>query len=365
MPRGSQSVARTISVAMATYNGAKYLMEQLQSIALQSRQPTELVVSDDASSDATPQVLAEFSRSAPFPVVVHSHSSNVGYARNFERALRSCVGDIVLFADQDDVWLPRKIERVAATMDANPGAHLVIHDRLFVDANLQDRGVTSLSLLRSRRLPVRMYVAGSATAVSRPLANLAVPLPELSTGAVGHDEWVHHLARTLNVAVLVQEPLMLYRRHGENYSRSAHEPFRSALRSWFAEFRRFASSLNAARTGSRQAKIVAQLELQHHLHARLQRAPEGLFGQDAQAAARRARKVAASIEQRLEVMRSPWRLARVVAADRVRRAGAYASTPNGVATLLMDVLSVHSTSIPSQSTWRHLDHEGSEPDAVR
>lgn len=98
-----------ISIAMATYNGAKYLQEQLDSFVTQTRQPDELVVCDDGSSDATVEILRHFAAGAPFAVEIHENEVNLSHAKNFEKALSLCGGDVIFFSDQDEVWFPEKV----------------------------------------------------------------------------------------------------------------------------------------------------------------------------------------------------------------------------------------------------------------
>src|ERR671927_271278 len=100
------------SVAMCTYNGARFVREQLASIAAQTRPPDELVVCDDCSTDATLECIREFARTAPFPVRVVENEKNAGSTKNFERAVELCEGDFIALADQDDVWLPEKLQRL-------------------------------------------------------------------------------------------------------------------------------------------------------------------------------------------------------------------------------------------------------------
>ena len=100
----------TISVALCTYNGARFLEEQLASLLAQNRRPDELVVCDDRSTDSTVQMLESFSRSAPFPVRIQVNPVNLGSTVNFDRAMRLCAGSLIAFCDQDDIWLPHKLE---------------------------------------------------------------------------------------------------------------------------------------------------------------------------------------------------------------------------------------------------------------
>ena len=104
---------------MCTYNGERYLAEQLNSLAAQIRLPAELVVSDDGLSDRTISVVEEFKRRAPFPVRVVQNRVNVGYRRNFEQAIRMCEGNYIALCDQDDRWYPHKLARLVEVMSAD------------------------------------------------------------------------------------------------------------------------------------------------------------------------------------------------------------------------------------------------------
>ena len=97
---------------MCTYNGAKYLQAQLQSLAGQQRPPDELVVCDDGSSDATVEIAKTFAATARFPVRVVRNEQNLGYSRNFSKAVRLCSGEVIALADQDDLWYPQKLAQL-------------------------------------------------------------------------------------------------------------------------------------------------------------------------------------------------------------------------------------------------------------
>ena len=98
-----------LSVAMTTYQGEKYLAEQLDSILRQSRLPDEIVIGDDASIDSTWEILVRFARSAKVPVRLLRSRQNVGLNRNIETVMRACRGEVLILADQDDVWATDKV----------------------------------------------------------------------------------------------------------------------------------------------------------------------------------------------------------------------------------------------------------------
>ena len=107
-----------ISIAMTTYNGSKYIIEQLTSILHQTVQPDEVIICDDRSGDDTVRLVADFiSQNGLSNWRVSVNERNLGWKQNFRRAIRMTKGDIVFFADQDDIWMPHKLEEMSALME--------------------------------------------------------------------------------------------------------------------------------------------------------------------------------------------------------------------------------------------------------
>src|SRR5574344_1421651 len=126
-----------ISIAMCTYNGGRFLAEQLDSLLQQHRRPDQVVVCDDGSTDNTLELLADFSNRAQamgVAVLVHPNPRNLGYVRNFEQALALCDGDLVFLCDQDDIWHREKLQRYAQQFIARPALMLLHSDARLVDA---------------------------------------------------------------------------------------------------------------------------------------------------------------------------------------------------------------------------------------
>src|SRR3954447_24654813 len=126
-----------ISVAMATWNGERFIAQQLQSIAEQTRPPDELVISDDGSSDDTVEVARRFARRAAFDVVIMPNEERIGYSDNFFRAMKACTGDLIALCDQDDVWHPDKLARCERPLQLDPSVSLVAHSGRVVDDGLR------------------------------------------------------------------------------------------------------------------------------------------------------------------------------------------------------------------------------------
>lgn len=206
-----------ISIALATYNGAAFVREQLESFAGQARLPDELVVCDDGSSDATIAILEDFRSAARFPVRIHRNDATLGYVGNFERALSLCSGDIIFLSDQDDVWFSDKIERVVAEFEDRPDAMVVLNDQVIAGPDLNPTGTTKLANIRRSGAPDYRFVTGCCSAHRRQWLSVVLPIPAIGCS---HDRWINEIAHRLGVAHILPVPLQLYRRHGENVSQS-------------------------------------------------------------------------------------------------------------------------------------------------
>lgn len=200
---------------MATYNGAKYIDEQLQSFLCQTRQPDELVVSDDCSTDNTEQIVKEFSKTAPFNVIYLRNSINIGYAGNFNVALMQTTGDLVFLSDQDDVWFPEKLAYVCEVARENSSCLLFMNDAVLTDESFRSVGKTKLGQIRSIGNSDDKFVSGCCCAIRRELLNICMPLP---IGIKQHDTWIVNFADGLKSKIIIENSLQFYRRHETNES---------------------------------------------------------------------------------------------------------------------------------------------------
>ncbi|MBR5135132.1 MAG: glycosyltransferase family 2 protein, partial [Clostridia bacterium] len=209
----------TVSVAMATYNGAAYIERQLQSVLSQLQEADELVVSDDGSTDGTRRLLDKWaSRDARIKVI---DGPKAGAIKNFEHAVAACVGDWIFLCDQDDEWDADKYGSVM--IEAENGAMLVMHDARIVDEDgrvlkpsfFATRG-TKTGLLKN--LWKNSYI-GCCMAFSRRLTDYVLPFPD---SIPMHDQWIGLQAERHGNVVLIDRPLMSYRRHGGNVTADEH-----------------------------------------------------------------------------------------------------------------------------------------------
>ena len=215
------------SVALCTCDGARYLSPQLESILQQSRQPAELVVIDDCSSDATGDIVEAFAARADFPVRFYRNESPLGIVKNFQKAVSLAHGDYIALADQDDVWLPGKIEALAHAMsqvedEVGAGTPIVVHtDLRLVAANgdliapsfFRARGIRTAHPSPLAELSVQNYVTGCASMVNRALLSIALPFPE---DALMHDWWLALVAASCGQVKTLDVATIEYRQHGKN-----------------------------------------------------------------------------------------------------------------------------------------------------
>ena len=219
-----------ISVALATYNGSAYLKEQLHSIAAQTRLPSEVVVCDDLSTDETSRIVEEFAAAAPFPVRFFRNQTNLGSTKNFERAIGLCEGDLISLCDQDDVWLPEKLEKLETSLLAAPDSQLSFCDGDVVDENLRPMNWRIWETIRFDRNEQQLFAGGKALEVlldhnvvtgaamlfRADFRDLVLPFPVdlMHDGwKVIHDGWIALLAAAVSKLIFVAEPLIKYRQH--------------------------------------------------------------------------------------------------------------------------------------------------------
>lgn len=216
-----------VSIAMCTYQGERFLAEQLATIAGQTRPPDELVICDDGSTDRTLAIIEEFRSSAGFEVRLVQNPSRLGILKNFEQATGLCRGETIFFADQDDIWHPDKLARLLAALDGAPEAGLAFSN---VELVGEDQEPVGYDLWRFRRLSKRRrerlmsghsfdYIlgqgiaAGMAQGFRAGYKDLILPFDGL-----GHDLWVSVLIGAVADAAVLGEPLGKWRQHGSQHT---------------------------------------------------------------------------------------------------------------------------------------------------
>ena len=200
-----------VSIALCTYNGEAYLREQLESIVNQSYSQLELIAIDDCSTDNTLSILKEYEANYPF-IQVFENPENLGYIRNFEKALRLCSGEFIALSDQDDIWDLHKIEKQIKAI----GNHLMIyHDSEFIDENgqlLNKKMSDIMNLYRGDQPEAFLFfncISGHSVFMKKALRDELLPFPN----AYYHDWWMGYVATNLGSIDCIDEPLVKYRQH--------------------------------------------------------------------------------------------------------------------------------------------------------
>ncbi len=219
-----------ISVAIASFNGARFSLEQLESIAAQTMPPCEIVICDDGSSDGTIELIEKFASGAAFPVRLFRNERNLGYPDNFLKAASLCRGEWIAFCDQDDFWAPIKIERVLETIEKYDDDKLLLvgHSSLVADEQLQPTGRRTPDFKKDRMvrrgghfglysvegfsMVCRADLLAGVDADLRPKITPSNPLP------MAHDQWISTLANAAGDLAYISEPLVIWRRHGKSVS---------------------------------------------------------------------------------------------------------------------------------------------------
>jgi len=215
----------TISVALATCDGARYLPALLDSLIAQRRPPIELIACDDASKDGTTALLQSFAERAPFPVRIQGNPARLGVVANFSRAMALCSGECIALADQDDVWHADKLARLSTVLSA-PSILAAFSDANVVDENLHGLGYGMWQrvrftrneqerMMRSRAFEVLLkhqVVTGATLAFKVSLRDTAMPVPP----DWPHDAWLAIHAAARGGLLPIDETLIDYRQHADN-----------------------------------------------------------------------------------------------------------------------------------------------------
>lgn len=201
-----------ISVALAAYKGERYIAEQLNSILCQLGENDEIIVSDDFPAGKTREAVAEIHDKR----IRYIEGQGKGVVRNFENALNACTGDVIFLSDQDDVWMPDKVQKVLA--EIRNGADLVFHDAAVTDGSLNITDPSFFAVHGSNasfaKNLIRNSFVGCCMAFTRKVMADSLPFPnELPM----HDWWIALAAMKKGYkTVLLPESLIKWRRHGEN-----------------------------------------------------------------------------------------------------------------------------------------------------
>lgn len=215
-----------VSVCIATYNGEKYIKEQLDSILCQLSDNDEVVISDDGSTDETLNIIKCYNDSR-----IKIYQANFrNFKKNFENALTKAVGDIIFLSDQDDIWLPQKVNKTCALLETYD---LVATNSIVIDQDKKVIHDSFFSYFHSGKGIVKNLMRGtyfgSCMAFKASLLKHVLPFPEEKL--IIHDLWIGLVGEIVGNVFFYDEPCILYRRHENAFSEISTNYFGSNKRS--------------------------------------------------------------------------------------------------------------------------------------
>lgn len=201
---------------MATYNGEKYIADQLNSILIQLSENDEVIISDDSSSDRTVKILEKFA-SEDSRIQLFLNQKFRDPIQNFQNALVKASGDYVYLSDQDDLWLDNKVNTINEILKSYD---LVLHNSIVTDENLNVTHSSFFNLFGSKKGIIknitRSSYYGSCMAFRRTILDKAIPFPK--TKEIGHDLWLGLVAELTGKVFLLDTPFIYYRRHQNTFT---------------------------------------------------------------------------------------------------------------------------------------------------
>ena len=214
---------KTVDILLATYNGEKYIVEQIESILNQTHKEFRLLISDDGSTDNTKQIISEYEKKDK-RITVFNQKENIGVVQNFEFLMTKVENEYFMFSDQDDIWKEEKIEKTLKKIEET-GAMLVYSDLEVVDSDLN---ITFESYWKLKgiyqkikkynnfeSLYLNNFVTGCTIIARRELIEKSLPLPKTSKYVL-HDYWISLIISQNGKISYVEEPLIKYRQHKNN-----------------------------------------------------------------------------------------------------------------------------------------------------
>ncbi|WBV61968.1 glycosyltransferase family 2 protein [Chryseobacterium camelliae] len=213
-----------ISVALCTFNGEKYLQQQIDSILHQTVKVNEIVVCDDGSGDSTLQILQEYHNQFPEIFRIYSNEKNLRSVKNFEKAISLCTGDFIFLSDQDDIWEEIKVERYLNHFKQHPTIDVICSNGYLIDDNntqLEKYTVWDVpQILKSNNLDyfkifctIGNFATGASMAIRKSFVEKILPFPLID--GFHHDEWIAVIASEENRFDFINDKLFSYRIHSE------------------------------------------------------------------------------------------------------------------------------------------------------
>ena len=228
----------SISVAMATYNGEKYIKEQLESIIKQLNTDDEIIISDDGSTDKTLEIIKMFNDKR-IKIILGPKN---GTKQNFANAIKHCSGKYIFLSDQDDIWMEGKVASVLNTFK-NEDCQCVVHDCVVFDSTSNQNMMDSFYEYRKSgkgilKNIIKNSYLGCCMAFDSTVVQYILPIPN---NIDMHDQWIGLLCEKYGKSIFIKEKLLKYRRHDKNVSKMTHYSISKMIKNrvnFIKEFRR-------------------------------------------------------------------------------------------------------------------------------
>ena len=210
---------KKIDILMATYNGEKYLAEQLDSIINQTYHNWNLLIRDDNSIDRTLEIIQDYQKKDNRIKLLKDNEGNLGIVKNFEELLKNSESEFIMFSDQDDIWIENKLDVYLKTAEKIKIKGFLLHsDAILFDKNksniLKDTFIFKKAINKGlENVFFNYFVQGATILISKEIKNFILPFPK---EVYLHDRYIHLISELFFERIFVNEALIYYRQHGDN-----------------------------------------------------------------------------------------------------------------------------------------------------
>lgn len=210
---------KKIDILMATYNGEKYLAEQLDSIINQTYHNWNLLIRDDNSTDRTLEIIQDYQKKDNRIKLLKDNKGNLGIVKNFEELLKNSESEFIMFSDQDDIWVKNKLDMYLKMIEKIKNKGFMIHsDAILFDKNksniLKDTFISKKAINKGlENVFFNYFVQGATILISKEIKNFILPFPK---EVYLHDRYIHLISELFFERIFVNKALIYYRQHGDN-----------------------------------------------------------------------------------------------------------------------------------------------------
>lgn len=210
---------KKIDILMATYNGEKYLSEQIDSIIFQTYKNWNLLIRDDGSSDSTFEILKEYEKKDSRIKIISDEKGNLGIVKNFEELLKISDSNLIMFSDQDDVWVENKLELYLSKIKNFRNEGFLIHSDAVLFSETKEKILKNtfisgkIKKMGLKNIFFNYFVQGATILISKEIKKFILPFSE---EVYLHDRYTHIISELFFKRIFIKEPLIYYRQHSNN-----------------------------------------------------------------------------------------------------------------------------------------------------